>query len=246
MIDYDELAQEYGQHRRVHPEVLKTLIRTSQINDKSEILEVGCGTGNYIDAIHKATNAASWGIDSSPQMLTQAKQQSPHVTFKEMQAKNLEFEENTFDLVFSVDVIHHLESIVPYFNEIFRVLKPSGHICTVTDSEDIIRNRRPLAFYFPETITVDLERYPSLLALRKRMGDAGFQKIQQIQVELSYTLKDIQAYQDKAFSCLHLISSESYKKGLARMEADLNQGPIQANSRYSLLFGQKPGRIVFM
>ncbi len=246
MIDYDELAQEYGLHRRVHSEVLKSLIQTSQVTQNSKVLEVGCGTGNYIGALHKVTNAASWGIDSSQQMITQAIQHSPQVTFKEGIAENLEFDENTFDCVFSVDVIHHLENVVPYFTEIFRVLKPGGHISTVTDSEEIIRNRRPLAFYFPETISVDLNRYPSTLALRKRMGDAGFQKIQQVQVELSFELTDIQAYRDKVFSCLHLISSEAFRNGLARMEEDLTRGPIQANSRYLLIFGQKPDRIVFM
>ena len=246
MFDYDELAQEYGQHRRVHPEVLKTLLSTSQVNRNSKVLEVGCGTGNYIRAIHKATGASSWGIDPSEEMLTEAKTQSQEISFEQGQAPALNFEDNFFNFVFSVDVIHHLEQIPPYFSEIFRILKPGGLICTVTDSDEIIRNRRPLAFYFPETIAVDLERYPSTILLRKRMEDTGFRNIQQIRVEFPYELTDIQAYKDKAYSCLHLISDESYQHGLNRMETDLAQGPIQGNSLYLLLFGKKPDRIVYM
>ena len=158
----------------------------------------------------------------------------------------LQFEDSFFDLIFSVDVIHHLEQIPPYFSEIFRILKPGGLICTVTDSDDTIRNRRPLAFYFPETISVDLQRYPSILLLRKRMEDAGFRHIQQIRVEFPYELTDIQAYKDKAYSCLHLISPDAFQKGLARMETDLAQGSIPGNSRYLLLFGKKPERVVFL
>ncbi len=246
MIDYDEIARDYGLHRQVHPEVLKTLLKISHIKRDSKVLEIGCGTGNYINAIHKATQARCWGIDPSDNMLKRTPQQSPQITFEKGQVETLQFEDNFFDFVFSVDVIHHLENVVLYFSEIFRVLKPDGQICTVTDSEDIIRNRRPLAFYFPETISVDLQRYPSIIVLRKRMEDTGFRKIQQIQVEFTYELTDIQAYRDKAFSCLRLISPEAYQKGLTRMENDITQGIISGNSQYLLLFGKKPGRIVFI
>jgi ubiquinone/menaquinone biosynthesis C-methylase UbiE len=246
MVNYDELAHEYQQHRQVHSEVLKQLINISEVRRDSTILEVGCGTGNYINAFHSATGAQSWGIDPSEQMLDHAKQQFPNIVFNQGLASSLEFEESFFDFVFSVDVVHHLEDVIPYFSEVFRILKPGGRICTVTDSEEIIRTRRPLAYYFPDTITVDLERYPSLLVLRKRMEDIGFRKIKQIQVEHSYELADIQAYREKAFSCLHLISPEAFQAGLARLEEDLAKGPIPANSRYVLLFGHKPTQVVYL
>jgi len=246
MINYDKLAPDYKRHRQVHPEVLNTLVKISQLKTKSRVLEVGCGTGNYINTLHKATHATCWGIDPSVQMLKQAKEQSPQVTFEQSQAETLPYEDGFFDFVFSVDVIHHLNDVVSYLSEVFRILRAGGLICTVTDSEDIIRNRRPLAFYFPETITVDLHRYPSILVLRKRMENTGFRNIQQTQVGFTYELTDIQAYRDKAFSCLHLISPEAYKQGLTRMEDDFTHGPIPANSHYLLLLGRKPEQIVYL
>ncbi|MFX1317954.1 MAG: class I SAM-dependent methyltransferase [Promethearchaeota archaeon] len=246
MVNYDEFAQEYQRHRQVHPEVLKQLIAISEVQHDSNVLEVGCGTGNYIHAFHTATAAKAWGVDASEQMLTQARQQSPDIVFSQGLASSLQFEGAFFDFVFSVDLIHHLKDIIPYFSEVFRILKPGGRICTVTDSEEIIRTRRPLAFYFPDTITIDLERYPSLLVLRKRMEDAGFRNIKQIQAEFSYELTDIEAYRNKAFSCLHFISPGDFQAGLTRLEEDLAQGPIPANSRYMLLFGQKPTQIVYL
>ncbi|MFX1565736.1 MAG: class I SAM-dependent methyltransferase [Promethearchaeota archaeon] len=246
MIDYDQLVADYRRHRRIHPEVLRLLIETSQVKHGSKILEVGCGTGNYINAICKAAKASGWGLDSSEKMFHEAQTLSPTIRFQKGKADALPFEDHFFDFVFSVDVIHHLDDVVPYFAEIFRVLKRGGIICTVTDSEEIIQNRRPLAFYFPETISVDLQRYPSILVLRKRMEEAGFQKFQQQIAEFRYELTDIQPYHDKAFSCLHLISSEAYQTGLTRMANDLSQGPIPANSRYALLFGQSPKPTVFV
>jgi len=246
MIDYDDLAQKYLQHRRVHPEVLKGLVKTSVITNKSQVLEIGCGTGTYSIAIQQQVPIQCWAIDPSEEMLKTATSQTSTITFLQGRAEALNFEDNFFDFIFSVDVIHHIEDIVPYFSEGFRVLKPGGKICTVTDSEEIIQNRRPLAFYFPETIEVDLKRYHSIYVMRHRMQQAGFRDIQHNQVEFHYEITDIQAYRDKIFSCLHLISPESYQNGLARMEKDLLEGPIKGNSRYSLLWGKKKPRIVFI
>lgn len=246
MIDYNDVAQKYLQHRRVHPQVLKELVKSSRITNKSHVLEIGCGTGTYSIAIQQQVPMKCWAIDPSEEMLKKATSQSSTITFQQGQAEVLNFEDNFFDFVFSVDVIHHLEDIIPYFAEGFRVLKPGGKICSVTDSEEIIQNRRPLAFYFPETIDVDLKRYPSIYVLRTRMQQVGFRDVQHNQVEFPYEITDIQAYRDKIFSCLHLISPESYQNGLSRMEQDLLDGPIKGNSRYSLLWGTKKTRIVFV
>ncbi|MFX1342822.1 MAG: class I SAM-dependent methyltransferase [Promethearchaeota archaeon] len=219
---------------------------SSKITNKSQVLEIGCGTGTYSIAIQQQVPMNCWAIDPSEEMLKVATSQSPTITFLQGRAETLNFEDNFFDFVFSVDVIHHIEDIIPYFTEGFRVLKPGGKICTVTDSEEIIQNRRPLAFYFPETIEVDLKRYHSIYVLRSRMQQAGFRDIQHNQVEFPYEITDIQAYRDKIFSCLQLISTESYQKGLSRMEQDLLDGPIKCNSRYSLLWGTKKARIVYV
>lgn len=243
MINYDELAKDYAQHRRLHPEVIKHLIRLSKITKRQKVLEIGCGTGNYIIAINNETAADCWAIDSSEDMLNQAKQQNTSVNFQLGYAEKLEFENDSFDLAFSVDVLHHLKELPSYFLETFRVLKPGGKLCTVTDSEDIIQNRRPLAFYFPDTVRADLERYPSIIALRTYMQQAGFQSIKQQQVEFTYSITDIQAYRDKVFSCLHLISDAAFQEGIRRMEEDLTKGPLQGISCYAMVWGEKKARI---
>ncbi len=78
-----------------------------------------------------------------------------------------------FDLVFSVDVIHHVSDKAAFYREAARVLQPGGHACTVTDSEEIIRRREVLSGYFPETVEVELARYPRLADLEGWMAEAG-------------------------------------------------------------------------
>ena len=243
MINYDRIASEYCQHRKVHPGVLAQLIERSAIGKNSKVLEVGCGTGNYAVALRTQIGCSVSAIDPSEEMLHRAKERSAEVDFTIGTAEKLDFSSCSFDLIFSVDVIHHLTSLVDFFKESFRVLLDGGMICTVTDLEWIIRHRKPLASYFPETVETELKRYPKIDQLKRIMTKVGFVDIEEHMVEFSYELHDTQAYRDKAFSSLHLISKKAFELGIGRMERDLRSGPIRCVSRYSLLWGTKPSYV---
>jgi len=239
-IDYDRIASEYSQHRKVHPGVLAELIRVSAISSNSKVLDVGCGTGNYSVALKTLVGCMVWAVDPSEEMLSKAKERSAEINFISGKAEKLDFSQSFFDMVFSVDVIHHLSSQLDFFREAYRVLNSHGRICTVTDSEWIIRHREPLSVYFPETVEIELKRYPRIEQLKRIMIQVGFGEVKETMVEFAYELRSAQAYRDKAFSSLHLISKEAFEVGIERMERDLQSGPIRCTSRYSLLWGNKP------
>ncbi len=238
-LDYNALAKDYAEHRHVHPGVLTSLREGGQLHSASHVLEVGCGTGNYILALHEGTGCSAWGIDPSEQMLAGARRRNHEIQFELGKAEKLNFPSAFFDLVFSVDVIHHVPDREAYHHEAYRVLKPGGKFCTVTDSEDIIRKRRPLSNYFPETVEVELKRYPCITDLRAMMIRVGFDRLEERIVELALTITQLESYREKAFSSLHLISPEAFDRGIQRMEADLSSGPITGVSRYLLLWGTK-------
>lgn len=238
-IDYDEIASEYAQHRRVHPGVLKTLVTVGNLSDTSTVLDVGCGTGNYAIALRSLFRCSCLGIDPSQEMLRIARDRTSDVKWQLGKAEQLEFPGDSFDLVFSVDVIHHVSGKAQHFEEAYRVLRRGGLVCTVTDSEWIIRHREPLSVYFPESVDAELKRYPRISDLRTMMTSVSFVHISQSMTEFRYQLEDVQAYRDKAFSALHMIPEEAYRKGINRMEGDLRKGNIDCNSRYLLLRGTK-------
>jgi ubiquinone/menaquinone biosynthesis C-methylase UbiE len=238
-MDYDRMAAEYARNRQVHPGVVSNLLSIGGVGTASRVLEVGCGTGNYIVTLEATTGSSCWAVDPSEQMLSRAKGRCGKITFHTGMAERLDFLSGTFDLVFSVDVIHHVTDRPAYFREAYRVLRRAGKVCTVTDSEWIIQHRRPLAVYFPETVPVELGRYPRMAGLRDLMERSGFGEIGESSVEFAYQLNDIRPYREKAFSALHLISEEAFRRGITRMEKDLENGPIPCISYYVLLWGIK-------
>lgn len=239
-IDYDQIAADYARNRHVHPEVLRHLIATASLDSSSRVLEIGCGTGNTIIALHDAIGCACCGIDPSPQMLAHARARSQRVQFQIAYAESIPFAAEQFTLAFSVDVIHHVQNREAYFREAYRLLHLGGRLCTVTDSDDIIRRRQPLSTYFPETVPLELARYPRLADLENFMAGVGFREMRQQTVEFQLNLTDISAFREKAFSALHLISEADFQRGLARLESDWQRtGCIPSVVRYVLLWGSK-------
>ena len=232
------MADGYGKHRQVDPEVLGRL--TAPLEAASRVLELGCGTGNYASAIRTAVGCECAGIDPSPQMLAKLKARTSEVQAIDGRAERLPFGEGTFDLVFSVDVIHHVEDRNAAFREAIRVLKEGGRLCTATDSESIIRQREPFAEFFPEIVESELARYPSIETLRMELGYAGFEELREEVTEHAYELTDAAAFREKVFSSLVHLKDDAFQRGLGKLEARLKKGPLSCKQRYTLLWATKP------
>ncbi len=95
------------------------------------ILDVGCGTGLYFSILTKTSNIY-YGIDSSVQAVKVALKNQINVIASS--AEYIPFSDETFDYIFSTEVIEHVGSPEKMLNEIYRVLKPGacGLITTTT------------------------------------------------------------------------------------------------------------------
>ena len=239
-LDFDRRADEYARNRKVHPGVVEELVASGRFGPGTRVLDVGCGTGNYAAVLTNATNCRISGVDPSMRMLDRARDGAPWESLVQSNAENLPFADGSFDVVMTTDVIHHIGDRDAYFGEAARVLRPGGHIITVTDSHEDIPRRRPLSSHFPETVDVELQRYPPAPLLLKELACAGFSELRLAQVDYPYDLADIQAYRDRAFSSLHLIEEDAFRRGIGRLEADLMRGPIPCISLYTIIWGTLP------
>lgn len=233
---YQTIAPDYARHRRVHPGVLNGLISTAHLGSTSSVLEIGCGTGNYLAALKEVVGCHCWGIDPSEAMLAEARKNFPEAKTSCAPAERMALASDQFDLAFAVDVIHHVSNRPQAFRECRRVLRANGKLCLVTDSAAIIRSREPLSTYFPETVEVELARYPSIDTLGAELRDAGFSDIFEAEVEIRQELAEIEPYRAKVFSSLRLIPQEAFERGLQRLEQDFHSAPIACVSRYVMLW----------
>lgn len=237
-IAYDAIASRYARHRGSHAFVVEILSRLHGKSPRGAALEIGCGTGVYASALARASGSKVYAMDPSRQMLRRAPARDA-VVYLQGRASSLPFADQTFGMIFSVNVIHHLESVAEYFRESFRILRPGGIFCTATDSQAIIERRQPLSHYWPSTVPVELERYHPLETLRAEMAAAGFHRIEECEGRSEFSISDIEAYRDKAFSCLQLIPEDAFARGLRAMESDLRLGPVNGASELIFLWSER-------
>jgi ubiquinone/menaquinone biosynthesis C-methylase UbiE len=201
------------------------------------VLEVGCGTANHLRAICTSVGCQGWGIDPSSEMLGCANTMGDlSLRLVQGRAEALPFAGEGFDVIFSVDVVHHVTNLWAAFAEVARALRRGGLSVTATDSEATIRSREALSGYFPETIPVELARYPSVEHLERCHAAHGLEVVASFVAEHPYTLTDTQPLRDRAYSCLNLISDAALAAGLARLELAL---PLECVSRNYVIVARK-------
>jgi ubiquinone/menaquinone biosynthesis C-methylase UbiE len=101
-------------------------------------LDIGCGSGGFTEIQNgKRTTAASWlelhgdsdsvGVDIDEKLIEKAKQRITNGTrFLAADARNLPFEDNSFDYIHMSGVLHHMSQYETAIREMARVLKSGG------------------------------------------------------------------------------------------------------------------------
>lgn len=93
------------------------------------ILDVGCGSGIWIDRLRQQFGVNGIGVDISTNSLREAVHaSSKDITFLGGDISYLPIQDNFFDVVYSLDVLEHVVKQDSCLREMARVLKPGGRL----------------------------------------------------------------------------------------------------------------------
>ena len=144
--DHDaEVATRFDAHAaRFKPAVRDDDVRLAAIRRAigrcrgRRILDLGCGKGRFAVPLQDE-GAEVVGIDLSQAMLASA----TRIPRARASARRLPFAAATFDAVFAVEVLEHLDDVAMVLREARRVLRPGGRLAIIDKNLLALDSRRP-------------------------------------------------------------------------------------------------------
>lgn len=235
----DCFANTHSINRHIFLEIISKFMPHSTIN----VLDFGCGTGNYIKAITTYTNYHIYGVEPCEAMIAYAKKQNPNIIIRPGNHLSIPYPDNFFEYVYMTNVIHQIPDISAMYKEIYRVLKPNGVLCICTE------NRRQLLSkywikYFPSIVIKDLKRFPSIGKLIRLAKQQHFSTIKTTfigETKWSHVTKFILLQVlERSMSVLNLISDTEYKNGTKKVVSAYHRKKLYLSKRgYTFLWLRK-------
>jgi ubiquinone/menaquinone biosynthesis C-methylase UbiE len=235
--DYDRISRIYDTSRVANTETLEKLIRLLHVGSDSVILDMGCGTGNYTDALRRVAKSVI-GIDLSIGMLEQARAKFTDLLLICGDVTSMPFKPESFDAAFAVQVLHHVKEKELFLTEAYRVLRKGAGIAIHACSH---RQMRAFWFYhyFPKGLQVDLARMPDSKEIVSLLTRVGFSDIR---IETCY--HDVvvaneapERYLDKNYrdsiSTFAFLSEEDVELGCEKIRKDIASGTVESVVRQS-------------
>ena len=133
-VTVDSFGEEWSKFNYFNKEEIENIgneyfdiVDFSKFNEDSTALDVGCGTGRWsIYLSSKFSNV--YAMDPSKAIYSAANltKDIPGIHLLKSSAENIPFEDNTFDLVISLGVLHHIPDTQKALNSIVKKVKSGG------------------------------------------------------------------------------------------------------------------------
>jgi ubiquinone/menaquinone biosynthesis C-methylase UbiE len=183
-MDYDatDIASTYDQGRNHGPEFLELWMNVVATHVKDEdiktILDLGCGTGRFTEALRARFDAKVVGIDPSEKMLAQArsKQSDGRIQYEHGRAEAIPLPDNSVDLIFMSMIFHHFADPALAARECRRVLRDRGPALLRTGTRERISSY-PYVDFFPQSRPILEDVLSTSTFIREVFEAAGFQMV---------------------------------------------------------------------
>ena len=124
---YDSFGQDFSQDGFSNIEQIDMILPYIPAGEDVHILDVGCGNGKMLGYLQKKTGAFIHGFDYSHKAITNAKALfTQKADFNEGIIGEIEYRDNSFNLVVSMDTMYFSKDMSAFVGQIKRWLKPDG------------------------------------------------------------------------------------------------------------------------
>ena len=167
--EYPERSNTYGAYN----EPAGLLRAIDRLPRKTRILELGAGGGHLGEALAGMGFGRITLSDFTTTTLEAIRERLPEITVVEADASDLPFDDSSFEVVITTDVIEHLPEVDLHIAEVSRVLVPDGVYLLKTPNRRIaelyyrLRDMHDSYFWHPSMFT------PS--ELRESLSQHGFE-----------------------------------------------------------------------
>ncbi|MED1412070.1 MULTISPECIES: class I SAM-dependent methyltransferase [Bacillus] len=237
-------------NRNAHISWREAINNIVDVQDK-RIIDIGCGGGIYTKelALMGASNVI--GLDFSKEILQAAKENCssfPNISFIHGDAHNIPFPDETFDIVISRAVIHHLQDIPTFLSEVSRILKKDGMLilqdrtiedCIIPGSPEHIRGY--FFSVFPKLIETEAKRRPKTTTIQHLLQKHSLQafpiqtqwEVRKIHDSVEALLQDLSPRTGR--SILHELTDNELSQLLHHIQTALqNRSPIIERDRWTI------------
>jgi len=183
-VNYNKIFSNYNLRYKVNPmhgvsKALGIIINTYK---PKNILEVGCGTGQWLSAID-GCDIERIGVDYSLGMLKEAKKNGNKLNLICADANALPFSNKQFDLIYCVNAIHHFKNKKKFIIAAANLLEQNGTLSIVGVDPRNKNDKWYIYDFFEGVYEKNLLRFPSFEEIAFWMNEIGLKQIMKSTVE---------------------------------------------------------------
>ncbi len=157
-------------------ELRRSFLR-AHVNSGERALDLGCGTG-LLTAELAAAGAKPVGVEIAAAGLERARAAHPELDFRLAPIDGpLPFEDGSFELVWTSEVIEHIADTARWLSEVRRVLVPGGRLVLTTPAHGRLRIAAGGIDRFSDPLGDHLHLY-TRSSLRRLLEEFGFHRIE--------------------------------------------------------------------
>jgi len=228
-MDYDatNIPVGYDRGRDHGPEVLRLWMNvvSSYLGEQriNTIVDLGCGTGRFSEALAEHFNAEVVGIDPSTKMLDQArtKLRDRRVRYELGRGEAIPLPNDSVDLIFMSMTFHHFDDPMLAAKECRRVLRDGAIAFLRAGVRDRIPSY-PYVEFFPESRPILEDTLPTAAGVREVFESTGFTTLDEDLV-IQTIAPDYLIYAEKlaagADSVLVQLSAREFQAGMKALRS---------------------------